>query len=116
MTVTVEYGARDFDNQAWSAIDRGEAVDIVVRGWRAPIVRRSLPLCEAFFGRERSSGRHSLRNIVRLGLYGWFSPWLLGTYNHAVLAGMSAHWRETDGAIVVSFKPSTPERATDPAV
>lgn len=106
--LTVEYSARDFDDVAWDAIDRGEPVDVVVRGWRVPIIRRSMPLCEAFFGRARRAGRHSRSEILRLGLYGWFSPWLLGSYNHAILAGMAAHWRESDGAIIVSFRRPSP--------
>ncbi len=103
--LTVEYNARDFDNLAWDAIDRGEQVDIVVRGWRVPIVRRSMPLCETFFGRARRSGLHRPSEILRLGLYGWFCAWLLGTYNHAILAGMTAYWREAEGAIIISFRP-----------
>jgi hypothetical protein len=103
--LTVQYGAHNFDDLAWRAIDRGEPLEVIVRGWRVPFVRRSMPLCEVFFGRERRSGRHRLSEILRLGLYGWFSPWLLGTYNHAILAGMAAEWREAEGAIIVSFRP-----------
>ena len=52
-----------------------------------------MPLCEAFFGRERRSGPHTLGEKLRVALYGWFSPWLLGIYNHAIIAGMTAQWR-----------------------
>ena len=27
---------------------------------------------------------------MRIGLYAWFSPWVLGIYNHAIIAGMTA--------------------------
>ena len=105
--LTVEYSVRNFD-LAWDAIDRGEPLDVIVRGWRVPILRRSMPLCAVFFGRERRSGRHTPSEILRIGLYGWFSPWLLGIYNHAIVAGMTAQWRETEGAIIVSFRPRSP--------
>jgi hypothetical protein len=62
--LTVEYNARNFD-RAWEAIDRGEPLDVVVRGWRVPILRRSVPLCEAFFGRERRSGAHTTGEAPR---------------------------------------------------
>jgi hypothetical protein len=64
-------------------------LDMVVRGWRVPILRRPMPLCEAFFGCEHRSGPHTLGEKLRVVLYGWFSPWLLGIYNHAVIAGMT---------------------------
>jgi hypothetical protein len=102
--LTVQDSARNLD-QAWDAIDRGEPLDVVVRGWRLSIVRRVMPLCEAFFGRERRLGHHTRGEKLRLVLYGWFSPTLLGIYNHAIFAGMTAHWRETEGQIVVSFRP-----------
>jgi hypothetical protein len=103
----VEYSGHDFDS-AWDAIGRGEPLDVIVRGWRVPILRRSMPLCEAFFGRERRLGPHTLGEKLRMALYGWCSPWLLGIYNHAIITGMTAHWRETDGAIIVSFRPRLP--------
>jgi len=106
--LTVEYGDRKFDRLAWDAIDRGEPLDVVVRGWRVPILRRSMPLCEASFGRERRSGSHTRGEKLCVALYGWFSPWLLGIYNHAIIAGMTAQWRETEGAILVSFRPRSP--------
>jgi hypothetical protein len=88
MVLTLEYSARDAYEQAWSAIDRGEAVDIVVRGWRVPILRRSRPLFEEFFGLERRSARHSAGQILRFALYGWFTVWLLAAYNHAIFTGI----------------------------
>jgi len=105
--LTFEYEVRNFD-LAWNAVDRVEPFDVIVRGWRAPILRRSIPLCEVFFGRERRSGPHTPSEILRIGLYGWFSPWLLGIYNHAIIAGMTAQWRETERAIIVSFRRRSP--------
>jgi hypothetical protein len=105
--LTFEYDVRNFD-RAWDAVDRGEPFDVIVRGWRVPILRRSMPLCEVFFGRERRSGPHTPSEILRIGLYGSFSPWLLGINNHGIIAGMTAHWRETEGTITVSFRPRSP--------
>ena len=65
--LTVEYGERKFDRLAWDAIDRGEPLDVVVRGWRVWILRRSMPLCAAFFGRERRSGPHTPRREAARG-------------------------------------------------
>jgi hypothetical protein len=63
--LTVEHGDRKFDRLTWDAIDRGEPLDVVVRGWRVPILRRSMPLCEAFFGLARRSGPHRRSEILR---------------------------------------------------
>jgi len=65
--LTVEYSGRNFDS-AWDAIDRGEALDVVVRGWRVPILRRSLPLCAVFFGRERRLNHHRPTKILHWAL------------------------------------------------
>jgi len=101
--VTIEYSSGDFETVAWPAIKRGEAVDVIVRGWRVVILRRSLPLWEIFFGPRRRA--HSWGELWRIGLYGWMTVWLLGTYNHAVSKGMTVSWREAADSVVISFRP-----------
>lgn len=107
MVTTIEYSDRNVVDKAWKALDQRLAVDIIVRGWRVALVRRAMPLCPVFFGCGRPSARHTAGEILRMGLYGWWSAALLGIYNHALLVGMTAAWRETTGAIVVSFRSST---------
>src|SRR5690242_9026385 len=99
--LTVAYNARNFD-RAWDAVDRGEPLDVIVRGWRVRTVHRAMPLCVAFFGPDRRDGPHTAREKLRMLVYGWFSPLLFGIYNHAITAGMTAHWRQTDREVVVS--------------
>lgn len=107
MVTTIEYSDRDVFNKAWSAIDQRLPVDIIVHGWRVRFVRRAMPLCDAIFGARSRGERHTRLDLLRLGLYGWWSAsTLLGIYHHAVFTGMIADWRETDGAIVVSFRSS----------
>jgi hypothetical protein len=102
--LTVEYNARNFD-LAWEAVERGQPLDVVARGWRVPILRRSMPLCVAFFGRQRRASPHTAAEKLRMAVYGWFSAGLFGIYNHAIIAGMTADWRQIGGQIVVSFRP-----------
>jgi hypothetical protein len=106
MATTIEYRDRDVLDEAFFAIDQRLTVDIIVRGWRVPLVRRAMPLCEAIFGARSRGERHTRLDVLWLGLYGWWSSTLLGIYHHAVFNGMTADWRETDGVIVVSFRPS----------
>jgi hypothetical protein len=101
--ISVAYSLRNADDVAWAAIDRSEPVDIVVEGWRVAFVKRSLPLCELFFRSGHPLRRH-VRHLLAMALYGCVTPSLVGIYNHAVVAGMRATWRESGNSLIVSFR------------
>jgi hypothetical protein len=84
MVTTLEYRDPDVLNKAWRALDQRHAVDIIVRGWRVPLVRRAMSLGPVFYG---PFARPTFGDILRMGLYGWWSATLLGIYNHAFLPG-----------------------------
>src|SRR5262249_58965901 len=91
--LTVEYSGSNFDS-AWDAIDRGEALDVVVRGWRVPILRRSLPLCAVFFGRERRLNHHRPTEILRIWLFGSVCPRVVLVFNHPTHCSVERPRRE----------------------
>lgn len=93
----IEYSHGDAEDMAWAAIDRSEAFDIVIRGWRARFAKRALPL---FVLSKRPK---EPRQLLALVVYGWPVATLLAVCNHAMFSDMRATWQETEGALVISF-------------
>jgi len=71
------------------------------------VCRFSVDPCRYVRCSSAASGGCTIIGRLRscIGLYVSFSPWLHGIYNHATIAGMTAQWRETEGATIVSFRP-----------
>jgi hypothetical protein len=99
----IEYSRGDSYRMAWAAIDRSEAFDIIIRGWRVGFAKRALPLCEIFFVPSERP-RRKPRHLLAMAVYGWAISPLVAVYNHAMLSDMRATWQETEGALVVSFQ------------
>ena len=102
--MTIEYGIADFDKEAWAAIDRREAVQLVIRGAKSNTLRTALAFYRDYFD-ARQKGTRRRWTWFKFGYYGIRAPAFWGIYNHAELAGMKVTTDEQGDRLVVSFKP-----------
>src|SRR5262245_44819851 len=109
--LVLEYASKDVDRNAWSAIDRKEPLQLIVRGNKRAALKRALPFYQEYFdARRRGIRKRSF--WLKFGYYGLTMPTFWGIYNHAELAGMKIATQEKDDCLVVSFLPRPPRVPT----
>ncbi len=104
--VKLDYGIKDFDKTAWSAIDRRETVQLIVRGRKREVVKRALLHYREYFDAKRR-GQASRVEWIKFGWYGIRMPTFWSVYNHAEMAGMQVATEGKDDCLLVTFAPAT---------
>ncbi|HEX9275959.1 MAG TPA: hypothetical protein VGA51_06120 [Casimicrobiaceae bacterium] len=101
----IEYGSKDFDKNAWAAIDKREPLQLIVRGEKQKTLKRALVFYQDYFDARRR-GIKKRSTWLKFGYYGIRAPTFWGIYNHAELARMKVSTEEREDCLIVSFHPS----------
>jgi hypothetical protein len=101
----LEYGAKEFDRTAWSAIDRGEIIQLLVRGEKRSAVKRALEFYQEY-AYARRLGQKKPWSWWKFGWHGIRAPAFWALYNHAQLAGMRVATEDRVDCLVVTFAPA----------
>mgnify|MGYP001568002052 CR=1 FL=1 len=105
--LTLGYEENHFYDAATEAIEREEPFDVVIKGFRARIIRKARPLIGLLFDNPEQPIRSKRFTILRLfTTYLLLSPTFWGVRFLATRAGMNESWNVEDGVLTVSFRSS----------
>ena len=102
--LSLEYGSKDFDRLAWQAIDRRDAVQLLIAGRKRSAVKRAIE-CYSEYVSSGRSGKRKRSLLLKFAWYVFRVPAFWGLHNHAELAGMQIRTEERDHHLVVMFLP-----------
>ncbi|MEW6584403.1 MAG: hypothetical protein AB1442_02200 [Nitrospirota bacterium] len=106
--VKIYYDDKNILKTAFAAIDADQALSIIVTGWSARILRRTLPMyIKYFYDRELRNEKKKKAEILRFVPLGIFTPTFWGIVNKATMRLMFIKFEEKNHSLVVQFTPHT---------
>ncbi|MGZ8366218.1 MAG: hypothetical protein ACXW37_07570 [Nitrospira sp.] len=103
--LTLSYESKDFFDDTWAAAQRRESFEIVVKGFRAWLIKKAKPLVPLFIENSQQPIREKRLTILRLFFeWGLATPSFWALYVYAIGYEMQARWELHDGMVRVVFE------------
>ena len=98
--LSLSYENKNFFDDAWAAVQRREHFEILVKGFRAWLIKKAKPISSLLIENPQQPIRENRLAILRLLLsWGLATPYFWAIYIAAIGHGMQARWEE-DGDTV----------------
>lgn len=99
-----DYSDKNILNDAWAAVDRGDPFSICISGWKAMLLKKSIPMyLEYFYEKELRNEKKNRLEILKFGPFGILTPVFWSIVNHAILGEMKLEHYDRDKSLIVSF-------------